>query len=536
VSLTQTTPSTRASTRALENLRANAAALDRSGISSPAGDFVFGRDGYLTLRNAAGAWHSQCSLPHRAAQAMLKKMPVSGRVACFLGPTHAAQLRVALDQLRFDQAILAIMPDEDDFHLAMHCDDFSKEIAGHRVFFATAEGWADELATLFRKHPGLAPPSHFVRVATLSESACDAMMRDAQKVFSAVATERAEQITAAWRDRPHTRRESPRVCLISAGAFRLWDDAGHALAKLFQDDASLVRLDPDDPTSTSPLAVAQAASKADAILSPNMFRGDAPAGVVPDSMPWITWVTNSRIPAVKSAGSRDRLIVVDEAQKQRAVAAGWNALRVDVAGWPIPRLAAPLGREAAVVCDVPSLECPESLAEYSSFKLLWEAIREELTHDPTALRDPEPYLAQLRRKLSIGEEGFPRAAFIDGLILPAWQTGWVKALLRANAPIRIYGRGWDAMDSHGPVETRQQLHCATAHASCLVDLWPTNLGAHPVHFAGRPVVRLLGRSLSDVVAEIHSPEKNGTRYRFPSGDGGSPRALTRELLDRIVSM
>ena len=69
---------------------------------------------------------------------------------------------------------------------------------------------------------------------------------------------------------------------------------------------------------------------------------------------------------------------------------------------------------------------PGSVAEYSSFKLLWDAARKEaLTDDPSALRDPDEYLVRLRRKLSIGEEGFPRA-FIDGLIVPAWQNGWVK--------------------------------------------------------------------------------------------------------------
>jgi hypothetical protein len=523
VRLTHTTVSSRASIRAFDNLRANRDALGIE-LGEPDGEFVFGRDGYLTLRELSGAWHTGCSLPHRAAQAMLKKMPVSGRVACFLGPTHAAHLRVALDQLRFDQAIIAIMPDAADFEIAMHCDDFSKEIDSHRIFFATGADWAEELATVFRRHPGLAPPSHFVRLATLGESECDAMMRAAQKVFSAVANERAEQIKAVWRDRGDVKRDTPRLCLVATDAFRLWDDAGHTLASLLGNDESVIRLDPDDPASTSPLAVAQAASQSDVILSANMFRGDAPAGIVPESIPWITWVTNSRIPAIKGAGLRDRLIVIDGAQKERAITAGWDASRVDVAGWPVTRLDDSLSREAAVICDVPPLECPDSLAEYSSFKLLWESAREELLRDPMVLRDVDVYLASLRRKLSIGEEGFPRATFIDGLIIPAWQIGWAQALIRAKAPLRIYGRGWDLPQSRGPIETREQLQCAVAQASCLLDLWPTSSAPHPIHFAGRSVVRPLGKTITQVLAEIQSPQQNA----IPS------TPISRELLLRIL--
>lgn len=511
--------------RASENLRANCEALGIE-FATPDGEFVFGRDGYLTLRDVTGAWHSGCSLPHRAALAMLKTMPVSGRVACFLAPTHAAHLRVALDQLRFDQAIIAIMPDACDFEIAMHCDDFSKAIAAHRLFFAVGANWAEELASVFRRNPGLAPPSHFVRLATLSESQFDLLMRGAQKVFSHVANERAEAIKAIWRERAIVKRDEPRACLIAASGFRLWDDAGHALAAVLGDDDSIVRLDPDDPASTSPLGVAQAAAKADVILSANMYRGDTPAGIVPESIAWVTWVTGPRIPSAKNAGPRDRLILIDDAQRARAIAAGWDSARLSIASWPQTRLADALSREAAVICDVPSLECPESIAQYSSFTVLWESARDELLHDPTVLRDVDQYLADLRRKLSIGDESFPRAAFIDGVILPAWQIGWVRSLLRAGAPIRVYGRGWDIPESRGPVETREQLQCAIAHASGLLDLWPTFGTTHPIRFAGRSVISPFGKSVAHVMREIQSPARSSE----------SPAPLTREALLRILPM
>jgi hypothetical protein len=510
-------------------LCANLRALKTNWTRPIESEFVFGRDGYLTLRGATGAWHTGCSLPHRAAQAMLKKMTVTGRVACFLGPTHAAHLRVALDRLRFDQAIIAIMPDARDFEMALHCDDFSSEIESHRLFLATGENWIDELARIFENHPGLAPPSHFVRLPLLDESQCDAMMRDAQKVFSQLASRRAEQVKSIWRERKATNSERAKICLIASSAFRLWDDAGNVLESLFRVASNVVRLDPDDPASTSPVAVAQAVAKADVILSANMYRGDALAASVPEEIAWITWVTNARLPSVNSAGPRDRLIVIDEGQKERAIASGWKDSRIDVAGWPMTSLADPLSREAAVICDVPSLECPEALAEFSSFKLLWDSICEQLPQDPTVLHDIEDYLTKLRRKLSIGEEGFPRNTFIEGCILPAWRIGSVKALLRAGAPLRIYGRGWEIDQSRGPIETREQFQSAIAHASCLIDLWPAHVPTHPIHFTSRPVLSLFDKSLMEKgVGSLFS--RKDSRPLFV----GTP--ITRERLERIVSM
>ena len=167
----------------------------------PGGEFVFGRDGYLTLRDLSGALAYRLFAAASSGTGDAQEDAGERTGGVFSWPTHAAQFRVALDQLRFDQAIIAIMPEAADFQIAMHCDDFSKEIAGHRIFFATGADWAQELTAVFRRHPGLAPPSHFVRLATLAESKCDAMMRTAQKVFATVANERAEQIKAVWRDR-----------------------------------------------------------------------------------------------------------------------------------------------------------------------------------------------------------------------------------------------------------------------------------------------------------------------------------------------
>src|SRR5665213_168946 len=116
--------------------------LDPHGI-----EWVFGRDGALTVLEAAGGWWNGCSMPARAAQFMFRDARLSGRVVCFLCADHAAQIRVVLDQLEAPQAIIALMPDARALRVLLGCGDFSQDLAAHRLWFAWGEEWACLLYT-----------------------------------------------------------------------------------------------------------------------------------------------------------------------------------------------------------------------------------------------------------------------------------------------------------------------------------------------------------------------------------------------------
>ena len=115
---------------AVRELSANRLALSLANSSPrpattdapPAGSWIFARDGALTFMLANDRWWAGCSVPKQAARFMLKNMEVPGNVACFLAPTHAAQLRVALDKLESQQAIVAIVPDAQTLSVILHCD------------------------------------------------------------------------------------------------------------------------------------------------------------------------------------------------------------------------------------------------------------------------------------------------------------------------------------------------------------------------------------------------------------------------------
>src|SRR5688572_31309578 len=79
-------------------------------------EWVYARDGALSAR-IGDAWWSGCSVPLATARAMLRTLRVGG-TACFLCPSHAAEVLVALETVAANQAVVVIAPDKKWFHVA----------------------------------------------------------------------------------------------------------------------------------------------------------------------------------------------------------------------------------------------------------------------------------------------------------------------------------------------------------------------------------------------------------------------------------
>jgi hypothetical protein len=493
----------------LRALRRTQPALSDRLTSAPAGmDWVFARDGSLTAMEEGQRWWAGCSLPGRAAEFMLRKAELPGTVICFLSPVHAGQLRVALDRMSRGQALLALTPDVRTVGIMLACEDFSDDIAAHRLYFAAGDQWETELDRLLEEIPGLPTPTQFIRPILADSSLADALVAPAQKIFADHSTRRAQRVRILrqnWKS-PSVRR----ICVIAPSHFRLWDDIGAALAGTFEDRThgiAVSRFDPDDPASASPAAMAAAAAACDAIVTPNSSRADLP-DLAPDNMPWATWLTVPRIPPPEKVGEKDTLLVADPRWKELAVDRGWNADRIFIAAWPAMRLRPDGGddpsspgvfrmgpdRCLAIISDTRLLEPPPRVMEYSSHRLLWEAIGEQLGQNPFALiKSADAFLSDWMSRVRVEEEGFDRALFLDGIVLHGWQQGIARALLRAGFAVKLFGSGWHDLEEFrpaaaGPVRTRQQLQAAAASVAALVHVWPV-AHAHPIESAGRPVVR-----------------------------------------------
>lgn len=544
-----------AEARAAANRSANLAALSETqpwrtdGAGSPPDDvtWVFARDGSLSGMLAGERWWAGCSLPTRAAQFMLRTLDIGGTVACFLSPLHAAQLRVALDLLEPRQAIVAIVPDERTLAVLLHCDDFSREIVAHRLWFVAGDSWAEQLRQVFKEAPGLPTPAQFIRPILADSEPADRLIAPAQKVFADEASRRSERIDSLARLRTPSSGVR-RLCLIAPTGFRLWESAApELLADLLYNPSTLlgagpstslgagpsapaaptcVRLDTDDPASASPLALAAAVAESDAVIASNTFRADAP-GVVPSEIPWITWITSSRIPSFDPTARRDVLILADRSWRSDAAQAGWPAQRLHVAGWPDSQSRSGDSNASAtltLLADTQPIEPPEQVTDYSSQLLLWEMIQAELTNDPFLVGDnAHAYLADRIAKRQIAEQGFDRSLFVQRLIVPAYQQGLARVLIASGLPVQIFGKGWDRIDefavhSGGPVTSRQQLREIVEQSAGLVHAWPSG-HAHPIDAAGRPVLRAAGRRrdhfLRDARTMLNGAAVKSTRSASP---------------------
>ena len=208
-SLATAAPVTRlADAAAAANWRANVAALANTQPAVVARldglpvhvTWLFGRDGALTAQDATGAWWAGCSVPAAAAKQMLRTLGGSDTVACFLRPPSAAAVRAALDKLRRNQAVIALVPDLDVAWVMLHCERFADDIRGNRLWLVTGADWEAQLATIFREREGFPTPTQFVRMTDGGEDLAEAMIKPAQRVFSDISRERATLIARLQED------------------------------------------------------------------------------------------------------------------------------------------------------------------------------------------------------------------------------------------------------------------------------------------------------------------------------------------------
>jgi hypothetical protein len=496
---------------AADNWSANLSALEFTqprlvtALARPAGiTWIYGRDGALTAMHADGSWWAGCSLPRRAARSVLKTLDAGGRVACFLAPPYAAQVQVALEMLRDDQAIVVLCPRRESAEVMLGCENFAAEIRAHRLWFACGEQWSIELDRLFEENPGLPTPAQFIRGAAADHAETNALIPIAEKIFNAQNARRAETNKPRRQSWQPSGRRTPRICLIAPSHFRLWDDGGHVLAETMGDsrggEYECVRFDSDDPASASSAALAVAASGCDAAVAVNLAREDLP-DVLPDEMPWVTWLVRERIAASVKGLSRDGLIVADARLRSDAIARAWPSERVQIAAWPRERASiSQAGEGLAMIADTRSLKAPPRIVDLSSQHLLWDAMAAEIAENPFVVTpDADKYLRGRQRELQIPDEGFDRDLFVERLLTPAFGQGIARLLRREKLAVRLWGEGWQAIEefadiAEGPVRSRRQLAEAAESAAALVYAWPIPR-AHPIDALARPILRpALGRS------------------------------------------
>jgi hypothetical protein len=334
------------------------------------------------------------------------------------------------------------------------------------------------------------------------------MIQRAQVVFSREINRRAEVVRSLLAN--GSSRQSGRVCVVAPSSFRLWEDGGGVLQAI-ADEQGWRTIDPDDPRDASPVALARAMADCEAVVLIDRSRADLPADLSGETRV-ITWLTGAAIPRFVPEGAHDRLLVVDVQRRSAAIAAGWPADQVILAGWPDgghhrdgttgsgePLPMPPLKTVLSIIADTVAIAPPAF--ELSSQNILWESIRREIANDPFAVgADVNAYLSHWLRRVGIAEETVDRIAFVHRLVLPAYQQGLARWLIGAKIDFRLFGRGWDEIEEFasrhaGEVPDRATLCRAIQSSVALVHVWPAN-GA-----IGRPALRRASKTKALWLAE-----------------------------------
>ena len=273
-----------------------------------------------------------------------------------------------------------------------------------------------------------------------------------------------------------------------------------------EDNQLFVAFDPDHPLTAGPLALAEAAADADALVAADLFRADLP-NVVPARTAWITWITTGRITPPAMQG-RDGLLLADPAWRQDAINAGWPAVRIQIAAWPQivpPSSARNLPPVLGLLTDTRTIEIPPQVKDFSSQLLLWEFFEDELTRGPLALGDdPDRYLNSRMSRFNIRDEKFDRGLFFDRLIAPAYKRGVALFLLKNGIRVALFGRGWNEMAEFkscamGPINNLADLTHAISQFDAILQAYPdrspaaAGLPLPMIRTVGLHSARLLGR-------------------------------------------
>ncbi len=504
----------RALAEAAQNFESNKAAIEsvwpRTILSVPETlpelEWLYARDGSLSGKHIDGQWIGQVSVPAKAARKMLGQVIVSGSSAVLLAPTHAQQIRTVLDRMSVQQVLMVIIPGEYIAGTILSCADFSAEIRARRLWLACGPDWLEEITAILESQDGIAPASMMIRVPGLNAGAVERVLKPCEALLIRNTRTHSTQLGLVY-SKPQSPKKPPKKVCVVSGPFKLWDDASHQLENAIASaDVEAVIVDSSIPTQSSALKVARSADGCDAILTANVSRTDLPM-VAPHNVPWITWVTNNRIPRHDPAATSDRLIVSEPTQVRLAIEAGWKESSILVGQEPIRTKTTSRNALPAIFADLEPIVMPRSIEEMSSQRLVWERIEHDVGRNPLCIgASPVEYIYRVAEQIGLARNGMPIDTIRSELLVPQFMRSLAKCLKAANVKFKIYGRGWDAIPEvatcwAGPIIDGDSLAKALTATSAILDVWPGD-ATHPARRSGRTMIRPWGKESATLLREI----------------------------------
>lgn len=462
-------------------------------VQLPPAEWVYGRDGSLTARLAEG-WLAGTGLPEAAAEQVMAGADATKPALCVVSPTHGQQVREILGRIGPSQTIIALWSDVTSAAWALRCVDFSADVRAGRLWIVVADGpesAASALEALFEREAGLVVPTTLYRPGDAETPEAERLLNVARDALARAHADREARMQEAVA-RPTVSVTPERHLVLAPQRFELWADAPHhLLATLEAEGADLVAYDSDHPRQASLLALAQAVLGAKTVFSADTLRADF-GKHLPADRPWVSWITRRRVPPA-FRGGRDAVVLAEAGWAGAWLEKGWPTERVTVGEWRHRPTGEARSTEPVLIHDLPDLSAPASVARYSTQRLLWEHLAEDLVRIPFLLHEQESPEHLVRRRAEVmGVVEVPTGLFVSGCVIPAYLRGIGRMLCRAGVHVRLFGRGWDAdpvtaPHSHGPVTSREQFEAICDEAPAIIFALPTVLPATAA--AGRRVLK-----------------------------------------------
>ena len=525
------------------NWRANHAALslhqpahaDALAASEPDVTWALARDGSLSARGPNGQWVAGCSVPLLAGRALLRSLTAGPGGQCLLAPAHAGLVVAARERLGPDAVLFVVQPDLDRCRVILGCADLAADLAAGRLWFAAGEGWAAELHRTLDAHPGLATPARFIQTRLTGEDVLQPLIAEVQRKVGVLATVRADALDRRLNNPAPT--EPGRTVVIAGSRWRLWKPGADLLstAVAATPACTAITYDTDDPLTAASIAMAAAVDGAAAVVSLDVCRAAA-APVLPTHVPWITWLTTPAVPAHDGAGPHDRLIVADAAWVGPARDAGWPADRVHVGSCPplLPTLPLPVKPTLGLIADAAPVQLPDAVGDYSSQRVLWDAIAAEVQDNPLVVDDATAYVTDRAKRMNIDAEELDLTLFVEALVLPVYAQALARLLAAAGLPLRLWGHGWDDRTEFrhlaaGSVVDVDAFQAAVAASTILVRHTPGRPW-HPVESTGRPVLSAAGHTTASYLAQATALLRSPPVYMSRRGE--TLQAAVAQILRR----
>lgn len=450
---------------------------------------AMGRDGWATLRrktrDGKRTWIGRTSMPTISAPALLENFEDGGGNVVFFGAGQGMEVSLLLDGVKRHQTLFILEPDAVELAGVLCLFDYRAVLGRRSLVLVVATDPLEELLRFLKEHAGFDPPLRFLQWPWQDPIEIMRLKSGLEDMHATIGRHREGEVgrmALALRSRSGGKKSDPRSsCVVISRRDDV--DARMAFGGLVALDGEaggskedgpwrICGVDWHRPGHTSAVGLLEVIDRGNPqfVLLLNEVREQL-GPLLSVDVPVVSWFLGPRhAAAVGSAGpgAGDKLFADSPATARRLARGGIpeDRIRILCAGADQSVLAATdqlvLGcADTAVApgCDVAVLAYAADLSpsawgiELGTLASIWRATVEALVRQAEEVSaDQLPRILEqvVRRGRVTLSDAHLRDDLVDRLEFDVSQTiltsYYVRALVRGGIRVRLWGRGWEAVE------------------------------------------------------------------------------------------